>query len=315
MENTLFTAPEILIRLRDILLSTPINFEIFYNILKVAVFARHNINHIFHDKNDLSLGKTLLTISVILKFDNIVELLVDHGADVRENNGCKLDDILLYISLCYKKYNIDKFLTEPPIIIAIQNKSFKIIEILLKKAGKKNLFVTNMTNESALYLAIKIENVEIVQTILDITYNWNAYDSAFIERFPYSFHKSCFLKAIKIYNHKKKNNLNILKISKIIEILLEKKFDINITSRWYGVHIFDYFKRELDIELVSQLLEYGLRIPYKLNCIQSLFNQGLNLSSDTVTKIIEDIDKKKYYEEFIIGDEMIRSNGKFIIIK
>ena len=108
----LHNTPEILIHLRDIILSATFDFEIFYGILKITIYNRYNINHMFHDKNDLSLGKTLLTISVIRKMYKVVELLLDHGADVSDNNGCEElhQEYIEYISACYRKYNINKWI-------------------------------------------------------------------------------------------------------------------------------------------------------------------------------------------------------------
>ena len=61
---------------------------------------------------------------------------------------------------------------------------------------EQNLYLTDMTNTSALYLAIRIENVNIVRMIVKIDHNWNEYDSVFVEKI--SFYKSCLLKAIEI---------------------------------------------------------------------------------------------------------------------
>ena len=136
-----------------------------------------------------------------------------------------------------------------------------------------------MTNTSALYLAIRIENVDIVKMIVEVDHNWNEYDKN-------PFHKSCFLKAIEIYHRKQKQNLDIIKISEIIEILLEKKFDVNITSYFMGVHIYDYFNGELDIKLISKLFEYGLHIPDNIKSVRSLLKKVI-ISSDRITEILK----------------------------
>jgi ankyrin repeat protein len=120
-------------------------------LIKELIKRGANVNAKITTDHDL----TFLSLAIAKNNYEIVELLIDNGADV---------NIILATST-----RQGQVFTVTPLSLAVQKNNFKIVELLIKNGADVNMVNVNVYNQeyTALSIAVEIDKIEIVELLIE----------------------------------------------------------------------------------------------------------------------------------------------------
>ena len=233
------------VHIRDSEGSTPLHLAVELGYLDIVKLLVQNGAHLIAT----NLTESPLQIAIGRRFYAIAKYLLENGAEVSpdDNSGfysplvraikdCQVDVVKLLLShgpfLVNVLYNLDCE-NETPLEMAIKNQNFEIIQMLLENGANPNFYDNSEDTVPAMDQALEIGNSVIIKMLL----KYGADGNTFLSQAIIS-----------------KNNLAM------VELLLKNNVNVNICD-YYGMpHLHFAITRTINIEIIYLLIRFGADI-------------------------------------------------------
>ncbi|XP_057328463.1 putative ankyrin repeat protein RF_0381 [Microplitis mediator] len=258
-----------------------------YTTLQIAILASDEdfIDYLLDnrvDVNDVTRCGAALHLAVHQKNIKLIKKLVDAGADINvtslDNNFTPLhlavdgNDIELVKFLINQGANVNVKVAcsqRTPLEIAVSQSNDALIDLLLSNNADTNL--SKNSNETALHLAVKLENLTLIKTLVEAGADLNAHSPAYkvtplylaIDQNHYGIAEFLITQGADVnYIFDIKGNCTLLHIAvrnkneNMIEFLLNNNANVNINVKYCQTTL-NIAIEQRNLKLIKKLIDAG----------------------------------------------------------